>query len=353
MVCLFALILTGCESKPESAGSGPQAIPVVASAPTIKDITLYLESIGTLQPSVFMEVRPRTNGTLMEVFAKEGQWVRKGTPLFKIDPQPYEIKVQEAQAQLDIDQAGYEALQKKLERFRGLAQKDLVAQTEWDDLESQTERAKGVVLLDDARLDAAKLDLEYCTISSPIDGRVGKLDAHPGLLVAANQTAPLASISKMDPLIVEFTITEKEFAKIPKEALKIELLSHCVSDVCKEAAVTFLDNHFDPKTGLLLVRGKVDNRDHNLRPGQSVKVRIPIAVSSAAKVIPQRAIRYNQQGPYVYVVQEDMTVALRQLILGSELGNEQIVKEGIDEQEKIILDGHLRVSPGIKVEIKQ
>lgn len=346
------LMLAGCKSEQNAGSMDMPAVPVIAAAPVVKDITVYLESLGTLQPSVFMEIRPRTDGTLVEVLVKEGEWVQKDTPLFKVDPKPYEIKVQEAKAQFAIDQAAYRAIEKKLERFRDLAQKDLVAQTEWDDLEAQAEKAKGMVILDDARLDSAKLDLEYCTIKSPIEGRVGKFDAHPGILVSSSQTTPLATISKMDPLIVEFEVTEKEFASIPKQNLKIELKSHCSKEPCKEAEVTFLDNHFDSATGLLLVRGKVENGEHSLRPGQSVRVRIPISTVANAKVIPQKAIRYNQEGPYIYVIQPDMTVAVRQLILGSELGDDQIVKEGIDPSEQIILDGHLRLSPGIKVEIK-
>jgi len=347
---LFLVLLMGCGSQ-QKPPPAPPAIPVTAVAPVVKDITVYLESIGTLHPSVFMEIRPQADGTLHEVLVSEGQWVKQQTPLFTIDPKPYAIKVQEAEAQLAIDQASLKGTLKKLNRFKDLAQKDLVAQTEWDDLESQAERAQAILDLDAARLDSARLDLNHCTIRSPIDGRMGKLDAHPGQLVSKGQTAPLATISRMDPLIVEFTVTEKEFAKV-KESQPIEIKSLCNSDACKTGLATFLDNHFDSKTGLLLVRGSVQNPEYALRPGQTLLVRIPVAVEANAKLIPQKAIRYNQQGPYVYVVQQDMTVAIRQVILGSEQGTDQIVLEGLDPSERIILDGHLRLSPGIKVDVK-
>lgn len=352
LIGVVGLLLAGCESKQESPAAQTPAIPVIAATPVVKDITVYLDSMGTLHPSILMEIRPQTNGTLKEVLVSEGQWVQQGTPLFKIDSKPYEIKVQEAEAQLTINQVTLRAVQKKLNRFKELAQKDLLAQTEWDELEAQAEQAQASIDLDHARLNSAKLDLEYCTLNSPIEGRVGKLDARPGMLVSNGQSAPLATISKMDPLIVDFTVTEKEFAKIPKGALKIEIKSLCLSESCKEGAVTFLDNHFDPKTGLLLVRGAVQNADYSLRPGQSVRVRIPIAIALNAKLLPQKTVRYNQQGPYVYVVQPDMTVAVRQLILGDEQGDDQIVLKGIDATELVILDGHLRLSPGSNVEIK-
>lgn len=348
----ISLLIVGCASKEEtSALPTKPPIPVVATEPTVKDVTVYLESIGILQPSVYMEIRPQTNGTLQEVLISEGQWVQHGTPLFKVDPKPYEIKVQEAEAQLAMDRASFNAAQKKLNRFKDLAKKDIIAQTEWDELESQVEKMQASMDLDEARLNSAKLDLRRCTLNSPVDGRIGKLDAHLGLLVSAGQATPLATISKMDPLIVEFTVTEKEFPKIPKDLLKMEIYSLCSSDSCIEGNVTFLDNHFDAKTGLLLIRGKIQNPDHSIRPGQSVRVRIPIAVASQAKLIPQKAIRYNQEGPYVYVIQEDMTVAVRQLTLGNEQEADQIVLEGLDPSERIILDGHLRLSPGSKVEI--
>lgn len=351
LITTVSLVLAGCGSNQEGSYGAPPAVPVVAATPVVKDITVVLESIGTLQPAVFMEIYPQASGPLHEVYVAEGQWVQLDTPLFQIDPKPYAIKVQEAEAQLAIDRASLKGTQKKLDRFRELARKDFVAQTEWDDLEAQAERALATVDLDEARLASAKLDLDHATVRSPVDGRVGKLDAHPGQLVSAGQTTPLATVSKMDPLIVEFTVTEKEFPKVPKENLQIELTALCGSTPCQKGMVTFLDNHFDPTTGLLLVRGKVLNPDYSLRPGQSIRVHIPVAVESNAILIPQKAIRYNQEGPYVYVVQPDMTVAIRQVVLGSEQGADQIVLKGLDPTEQVILDGHLRLSPGLKVNV--
>lgn len=355
-IILFAaaasVLLCGCNSKQEATAVENPAVPVKAATPTVKDLTVFLESIGTLSPSVFMEVRPRIEGTLTEVMASEGQWVDAGTPLFKIDSKPYVMKVQEAEAQLAMDRANLSAAEKKLRRIRPLVQKDFVSQTEWDDLEAEAEKAEAAVTLDQARLNSAKLDLEHCIIESPTAGRVGKLDAHEGLLVARGQTEPLATISQMNPLRVEFTLTEKEFSKVPKETLKIEVKSLCAPGDCKTGEITFLDNHFDAATGQMAVRGKIENGDYALRPGQSVQVRVPVSVTPQATLIPQKAIRYNQEGPYIYVVQSDQTVVLRQLLLGDEQGSDQVVLEGVDPAEQLIIDGHLRLSPGIKVDLR-
>lgn len=352
LIYTTCLLLAGCASKQDILPPEAAAIPVTAAAAEIKDITMHIESIGTLHPSVFMEIRPRTIGTLTEVFVIEGQKVQEGTPLFLIDPKPYAIKIQEIEALLAIDRANLRVVQKKLDRFKELAEKDLIAEIEWDDLEAQQDKCLAAIQLNESRLEIAKLDLDYCTLRSPTEGRIGKLDVHPGHLVINGQTAPLATISKMNPLIIEFTITEKEFSKIPKDNLKIKMQPLCASSLCKEGTMTFLDNHFETKTGLLLIRGQVANEDEMLRPGQSIKILVPISLTANAMLIPQKAIRYNQEGPCVYVINSDMTVANRQLILGSEQGENQIVLQGLEPSERIVLDGHLRLSPGLKVEVK-
>lgn len=352
-LALASLMLCGCSEQPHAqVPKGPAGIPVVVATPVVKDVTMYIEAIGALHPSVSLEIRPQTHGTLQQVHVHEGDWVEEGTPLFTIDPKTYAIKVREAEAQLTIDQANFKAVNKKLERFHALAQKDLMPQTEWDDLEAQAEKAQGAVHLDDARLSSAKMELDRCTLCSPIYGRVGKIDAHPGLLIDTGHASALATVAKLDPLIVEFTVTEKEFAKFHKEGVPFEMSTLCSSEPCKGGVVTFIDNSFDSGTGLIAVRGNVENSDYALRPGQSVRVKIPVTVVPQAILIPQRAIRYNQKGPYVYVVQDDLKVAIRQMSLGAEYGSDQLVLEGLQPEERIILDGHLRLSPGASVEIQ-
>lgn len=354
LASLIGFLLVGCSSQQQTAVKEPPAIPVIVTTPTIKDITDNLESIGTLQLSEYLDIRPQVSGKLIEVIIDEGQMVKKGDPLFKIDPLLYEIKVHEAEAQFAMNNADLKAVQKKMSRYKDLADRDLVAQTQWDELKAQLQKAQAATDLDAARLKFAQLELENCAINSPLDGHVGKFDVTAGLLIAAGQASPLVTISKLDPLIVEFTVTEKEFPLLPKDTIPITIQPLCSKSPAESSAgiVTFLDNHFDSKTGLLLIRGKVKNPDYALRPGQSVKVQVPVAMTPNAKLIPQKAIRYNQQGPYIYVVNEDMTVAIRQLVLGKEEGKDQIVLEGVEPHERIILEGHLRLSPGLKVEIK-
>lgn len=352
LIVFTALLLTGCQSNQKTVHKKADAVPVLAVNPTVKDIPITIQSIGTLHPSIFVELRPEINGTVSEILIEEGYWVKKGDPLFIIDPKVYLAKVQEAEAQLRMDHANLQAIGRKLDRFRPLAEKDLIARTEWDDLETAAEKSRAQIQLDECRLNAAKIDLDACTLSSPTEGRVGKLDAHLGMLVARGQAAPLATLSKMDPLIVEFAVTENEFSKLRPQS-EIEISSLLSADTKKSGVITFFDNHFDKKTGMLLVRGLIANPGYSLRPGQSIRVTIPVDNLSQAKLIPQKSVKHNQQGPYIYVVQSDMTVAFRQIVLGDDYGDNITVLEGVDETDFIITDGHLRLSPGIKVEIKQ
>lgn len=350
---LFGFLLTGCASEEHPLPNEPAPIPVIATIPEVKDITIYIESLGTLQLSEYSDIRPLVSGKIIKVFIDEGQMVKKGDPLFKIDPLPFEIKVHETESQFSVDHAELKAVQKKMSRYKDLAERDLISQTEWDDLKAQLQKTQAIAELDRSRIKAAYVELNDCSINSPLDGRVGKFAVSEGLQVSEGQTSPLVTISKLDPLIVEFYIPEKEFPLLPENNIAIKVTPLCSNSAeCNEGMVTFLDHQFDPKTGLLLVRGKVQNSLFALRPGQSVKVQIPVSTTNNAKLIPQKAIRYNQQGPYIYVINNDNTVAIRQLILGKEEGLDQIVLEGLEPEEKVVLEGHLRLAPGLKVDIK-
>lgn len=353
LIILSLLILvTSCNSKKKELSQDSKPVPVLAVKPQIKDIPIYLEAIGVLQASSHVEIFSQVNGVIKEVLVDDGTWVKEEDPLFKIDARPYIVKVKQAQAQLAMNNASYMVAKKKEERHKILAEKNLVSQIEWEEIQAQRAMAQANLEADEAMLEEAELELSYCTIRASIEGRVGQIDCEPGMLVSEGQTTALTTISDMDPLIVEFAVTEKEFKNFPKENTEITLQALCSSEICKNGKIQYIDGHFDPETGLLSVIGEIDNPDYQLRPGQSVRVLVPISIEKEAKLIPQKAVKYNQQGPYIYVVQADGTVGFRQLILGREDGLDVVVKEGLDPAEDVITDGHLRLSPGRKVEVK-
>lgn len=353
MTACGLLFLASCSSSQDKEMKQASAIPVLAAEPIISNVPIFVTAVGTLRPSVSVDVRPQVSGNISEVLVTEGEWVATGSSLFKIDSSPYTIKVQEAAAKLEMDRAMLQAAQKKLERCRPLAEKDLISKSEWEELETAVEKASAAVQVDLASFDSARLDLGYCTLSSCVEGRVGKLDVHPGMLVSNAQATPLVTVVKMDPLLVEFTLTERDAGLLHPEQMKIEILSLHSSDVIADGNITFIDNHYDSKSGLILIRGKVANPKAVLRPGQNVRVRIAVSIIDQAKIIPQKAVKYNQEGPYIYVVGAESIVQLRKISLGLTQGQSVIVQEGLSAHEKVITDGHMRIYPGSKVEVKE
>lgn len=351
LVCLF--LLNGCSFNEELVPEESPAVSVLAVFPEERDIPVYLEAIASLRASISAEIRPRINGTIDEIFVAEGQWVKTGDPLFKIEAASYEIKVKESLAKLQMDAATLKAAEKKRERYRSLADKDLVSQAEWDELEAAVEKAKAVVIADEASVQTASLDLSFCTLNACIDGYVGRLDVHPGLVVTSSQAAPLATIAKLDPLLVEFMISDKEYALVSPDKKEVEIICLHSLQCLEKGHITFVDNHYDSQSGLILIRGKVPNERNELRPGQSVKVRLQIDTVNNAFLIPQKAVKYNQEGPYVYVVDAANIVRRQKIQVGAIQESQIVVQEGLIASEQVITDGHMRIYPGSKVEIKE
>jgi len=346
-------LLISCGSTIDEPKSEKQAIPVIAVHPKVKDITTYVESIGTFHPSVQIDLHSQVTGIIDEIFVHEGQWIKKDRPLLKIDSRFYEIKLREANAQIQLDRVELEAAQRKIERFRQLAERDLVAQTEWDEIVTHAEKAQAILKLSEARLDTIKLELEQCTIKSPIDGKIDKINVQTSSLI--NSSGLLLTILQLDPLQIKFSVTEQELAKFPHNNPKIEIHSTCGSSFgspCATGVVTYLDNYFDTKTGQLHVKGTVDNPNLAFRPGQIIKLNIPVFLKENQLLIPQKAVRYNAEGTYVYVVNQENIVAQQQVVLGEEIDTEVIVNEGIKADDVVITDGHLRANPGSIVEVQ-
>lgn len=351
-----AILLTSCASESEAPKFTPPPVPVITSEAKKQDVPLYFESLGTLKPAVLVEVRPQVSGMLQEVHFTDGQHVKAGDPLFTIDKSTYLISLQEAEAQLAQDQAAFDTASRKAARFSSLSKKDLIPQQEWDEIQSQVARNEAQLMGDQAKVATAKLNLQRCVIASPIDGRAGKVVIHAGNLVGSSQSTPLVILSDVDDLVVDFTLTEKEFQQLTPEhhqgSYPLEVCSyHCV-DHKASGTLTFLDSTFDVNTGLLHLQGSIKNDQLKYLPGQHVRVRIPVLVKHDLLVVPQKAIKINQSGPYVFIVKTDLTVELRSVKLGDEIEKNVVVLEGLAAGDKVVTEGHLRLYPGLAVEIK-
>lgn len=352
IITWFLFLLIGCERTTEPSSSLESPIPVKAIMPSIKDVPSEIEVIGHLRSSIFIEIYPQVEGILQAVYVKEGEWVKAGTPLFQIDPQAHLLKMKEIEAQIAIDQAMHAAAEKKLRRYHQLIEKNLVAESEWDRHKMEVAKTSGAIALGLAKLERAHLDLDRCTIRSPIDGWVGKIDASPGALISQGKGNPLGTVLQIDPLVVEFLLTESEFEKLQDQEKTITIQRLCGKGLNCSGNITFIDSHFDTKTGQIFVRGRLANSCLSLKPGQLVNVRIPVSVQKEALLIPEKAVKHNLSGPYVYVISHEKTAQIRSVLLGETIDKEVIIKQGLSPQDQIISEGHLRLHPGMKVEIK-
>lgn len=347
LLLLIAVALAGCSDKAPQQNFEMPPVPVQISSVEVRDVPLYFEAMGIVKPAMTAEVKPQVNGIIKEIHFTEGKWVEEGALLYTLDEASYAIRVQEAEAQRDQNLAHLNNAQKKLERYKSLSSQDLIAKVEWDELETKVALHEAMLKADEARLAAAELDLEHCRILAPIAGLAGKSSLHVGNMAAGGT---LVTLTQSDPLFVDFLITEKELQQVTKAASLIRVYAAGKEDCLAQGSVTFMDHAIDPKTGMLAVTGKLGKEHKPLWPGQSVRVHLYFGKKEKASLIPMRAVRTNQDGPYIYTVKEDNTVEVRQVKLGVEEKGQIIVEEGLGDAKSVVTDGQLRLFPGSKIE---
>jgi len=348
----FAIVLgvafVGCSEQTPPQPFTLPPVPVRTAEVVVRDVPLYFEAMGTIASFQTAEVKPLVNGLITGVHFKEGALVTTGDLLYTIDETPYSIKVQEAEAQLSQNLATLSNAQKKLERYKSLSKQDLIAKVEWDELETKISLCEAVVKADEARLASAKLDLGHCRILATISGRTGRTALYAGNMAVSNTT--LVTLSQENSLYVDFAITESELQQLPSANPFLEVYAAGGEECLASGEVTFLDHAIDPKCGMLSVRGLLTTRHIPLWVGQSVRVHLFVGKKDQAKLVPLKAIKTNQTGPYIFSVKEDNTVEVLTITLGPEEKGMIVVEEGLGDATKIVTEGQLRLFPGSKVE---
>lgn len=366
--------LTACSpdasGKPvvQDPGRRP-AVPVTVTTVGQKTVPLQLHAIGYVQTYATVAIKAQVGGELQRVHFKEGQEVQKGDRLFTIDPRPFEAELKQAEANLAKDQAQLANARQEVRRYAELVKKEYVARQQYDQVRTTATALAAVVHADQAAVDNAKLQLSYCFIRSPIDGRTGNLLVHQGNIVKANDTTPLGpgpsgsatvsvplvTINQLSPIYVAFAVPEQHLPEIRKYMAAGKLQVEAVIPHDEEHPVrgelTFIDNAVDPTTGTIQLKATFPNHDKALWPEQFVNVVLTLAVQANAVVVPSQAVQTGQTGPYVFIVQPDLTVEARPLVVDRDVGADTVVKEGLQPGEQVVTDGQLRLSPGAKVEI--
>ena len=355
-LCVF--LWTGCSSKKaESQGIPPgYAVPVTTATATLATVPVQVHAIGNVEAHSTVSVKAQVAARVEKAYFTEGQDVRKGDLLFTLDRRPYDTALQQAEANLAKDQAQLENARAEAERYTKLFQEGIVSKEQYDSMRTNADALAASVRADEAAIEKAKIDLSYCTIQAPIDGRTGALLVHPGNLVKDND-ATLVVVNQIHPIYVTFSVPEQHLADIKRYRaegpLKVEVIIPSQEQNPAKGVLTFIDNAVDNTTGTIKLKGTFENPDNRLWPGQFVNVALTLATQPNAVVVPSQAVQTGQVGQYVFVVKQDMTAEYRPVVAGNNTAGETVIQKGIQAGETLVTDGQLRLVPGMKVVIKR
>ena len=359
-ICLLA-VLSGCSRNSEnsSGAADPRkkaVVPVTVGKAEKKSVPLRLEVVGNVQAYATVAVKAQVQGELMSVHFKEGQEVKKGDLLFRINPETFDAKLRQAEAALAKDKAQLDNALKQVTRYGTVVNKGYVAQEQFDTVKTSADMLRASVQADEAAVESARLDVKYCSIRSPMDGVTGGIRVHAGNIVkATDNDKPLVFINRIKPIYVGFSVPERYLTQIKKHmaqgSLRVTATISGESKVTVEGVLGYIENEVDAGTGTIRLVGLFPNEDKMLWPGQFVNVSLTLATQEGMTVIPSQAVQSGQAGPYVFVVKPDQTVEVRTVVPGRILEGEILVEQGISPGETVVTDGQLRLGAGSSVQI--
>jgi multidrug efflux system membrane fusion protein len=363
LVSIFLLCLTwlGCggDPKPSSARANvTPAVPVSVSTAEQRDMPYYLTGLGSVSAFYTVNIKSRVDGELVTVNFKEGQFVNKGDLLAVIDPRPYQVVLDQAQAAIFRDQALLRDAKLNLDRFRNLLQvSGAMSQQQVDTQASLVDQLDGTVRNDQATIENAKLNLVYCHIISPISGRVGLRLVDPGNMVHATDTNALLVITQLQPIAVLFTLPEDSLPTVSqhmgKGTLEVDAYSRDDQTKLGTGKLETIDNQIDQTTGTGRLKAVFDNKDSSLWPNQFVNIRLLLEVRKNSTVIPAAAIQRGPQGTYVFVAKSDNTADIRPVTVAFTQDNMANIASGLSPSEVVVIDGQDKLQAGSKIEVRR
>jgi multidrug efflux system membrane fusion protein len=341
-------------------GAAPDIIPVLVAPAETRDVPIYLDGLGTVQASATVTVRAMVDGPLQEVRFKEGQDVRAGDVLARIDPRIYQAALDQAVAKKKQDEATLANARLDSARYAKLAATAYASAQQADQARSTVAQLEAQVQSDQAQIDNARTQLSYTTVTSPIDGRVGFRQVDAGNIVRASDAVGLATITTLRPIMVQFTLPQQALAQVAAAmaegtpvvlALPQDTSASAARPVLDTGALTVLDNQVDPLTGTIRLRATFPNERLQLWPGAFVTVRLQVETRHDATVVPPVALQRGPQGTYVYVLNADQTVTRRPVRVSHEDMLLAVIADGLEPGERVVVDGASRLTDGAKVQV--
>jgi membrane fusion protein, multidrug efflux system len=346
---------TGCSRQNTHAAAPPPMAPLVTAAPAVsRAVPTYLDEIGRNGAFESVTVTPQVPGRIVERHFQDGAQLTKGQLLFTVDPRPYQAQLNSTKAQLAQTKAALDLAATQLKMYSSITDERAVSALDLETKRNTVAVDEAQVQAAQAALENAQLNLDYCYVHSPIDGRAGARLVDAGNVVQANTTALLV-IQRIDPIYADFTVTEVDLPQVQPQMAngtlqaRVRLPSDSDSGA-RVGAVTFLDNAVQPGTGTVNLRATIRNTDRHFWPGQFVNVRL-ILTTAKAVLVPSQVTQISQKGPFVYVIKPDRTVDLRPVTLGQRQGDDVVVTTGVTSGEEVVLTGQLTIAPGAKVRI--
>jgi membrane fusion protein, multidrug efflux system len=384
MVCMFlTLTVQGCKrpsassERPSKDGMRGAVIPVDASKAVKQDVPLDIQAVGTVEASLTVTMKSQVSGELMQVLFREGDFVKKGAELFKIDSRTYEAQVNQAQANLAKDEAALAQIeanmardlaqqkyaQSEAARSASLFEKHLISKEQAEQSAAGAEAASATVRADQAAIQSARATMEatkatiasarimlsYTSIRSPIDGRTGNLNIKPGNIV--NSNTDLTTITHVEPIYVAFSIPQNQLSSV-KKGQTVTVSAQDSASSPEIGNLFFIDNTVDTTTGAILVKASFSNRNHALWPGQFVRVVLRLGTKPDALVVPGQAVQTGQDGSFVFVVKPDQTVESRPVIPGMHVDGQVVIEKGLKPGEIVVTEGQIRLAAGSRVRIR-
>jgi len=355
-LAILSSLFAGCSSQPAATPvmqMGP--VPVTITAVGERTVPVEVRGIGNVEALATVSVKALVAGTVEQVHFREGQDVQKGDLLFNLDERPFRATLAQLEANLARDEAELKNARSQAGRTEKLFQEGIVSRDQYDSFQTSADALAAAVRADQAAIERARIDLDYCTIRSPIDGRTGSLLFHPGNIVKLNDTV-LVVINQVDPIYVSFSVPEIHLSEIKRRmgaGLPVSVTIPGEESFSSEGKLSFIDNSVDMKTGTIRLKATFQNQQRKLWPGQFVNATLRLSNQQNAVIVPTQAVQTGQSGFYVYVVKSDMTAELRPVLPGTDAAGMTVIQKGLEPGETVVTDGQLRLYPGARVELKK